>query len=95
MNPSRDELTAMMAEHPLTLTPGIANLIKALHLREQHVYFVSGGFRRFMFSKKTPPHLSPIQLTSGRKFTFNFTFIFVRALKFTLKFAFDNIVKFM
>ena len=62
MNPSRDELTAMMAEHPLTLTPGIANLIKALHLREQHVYFVSGGFRQMIEPIAAQVHIAPHQI---------------------------------
>merc|ERR1719353_528855 len=38
----------MMAEEPLQLTPGVAELIDKLHERGQAVYFVSGGFRQMI-----------------------------------------------
>ena len=43
MQPSKQQLTKMMEEDPLQLTPGVADFISALHSRGQHVYFVSGG----------------------------------------------------
>jgi len=48
MKPSQQQLTAMLTEHPLQLTPGVADLIAVLHSRNQHVYFVSGGFRQMI-----------------------------------------------
>ena len=38
----------MLSEHPTELTPGVAALIAQLHARDQHVYFVSGGFRQMI-----------------------------------------------
>ena len=62
MNPTRDELSQMLAEHPLTLTPGVASLIQALQLREQHVYLVSGGFRQMIEPIAAQVHIAPHQI---------------------------------
>jgi phosphoserine phosphatase len=43
MKPSQQQVTSMLAEEPLKLTDGVADLIAVLHSRGQHVYFVSGG----------------------------------------------------
>ena len=43
MKPSKQQMTAMLAEEPLQLTPGVADLIATLQSRNQKVYFVSGG----------------------------------------------------
>lgn len=48
MNPTKQQLDEMMEKHPLQLTPGVKELIATLHRREQHVYFVSGGFRQMI-----------------------------------------------
>jgi len=48
MQPSRQQVQAMLQEHPLVLTPGMATLISTLQARKQHVYFVSGGFRNMI-----------------------------------------------
>lgn len=48
MKPSQQQVTSMLAEEPLKLTDGVADLIAVLHSRGQHVYFVSGGFRQFI-----------------------------------------------
>ena len=48
MQPSQQQLTEMMAKEPLQLTPGVADLISALHANKQDVYFVSGGFRQMI-----------------------------------------------
>ena len=48
MNPSKQQVETMLSEHPTELTPGVAALIAQLHARDQHVYFVSGGFRQMI-----------------------------------------------
>ena len=48
MKPSLSQLTQMMAEHPLELTPGVSELITTMHGCGQDVYFVSGGFRQMI-----------------------------------------------
>lgn len=48
MKPSASQLQQMLKEHPLVLTPGVAEFISALHARKQHVYLVSGGFRQMI-----------------------------------------------
>lgn len=45
IQPSKSDIASCLAKHPLRLTPGIADLVKALHSRGTHVYLVSGGFR--------------------------------------------------
>ena len=45
IRPSRDDVSSCLEEHPLRLTPGVAELVAALHRRGTHVYLVSGGFR--------------------------------------------------
>ena len=45
IQPSKDDIASCLAKHPLRLTPGIDELVKALHQRGTHVYLVSGGFR--------------------------------------------------
>lgn len=46
--PSRQQLEACLREHPLRLTPGMAELARALQSRGTHVYLVSGGFRQMI-----------------------------------------------
>ena len=45
IQPSKSDIASCLANHPLRLTPGIDDLVKALHSRGKHVYLVSGGFR--------------------------------------------------
>lgn len=45
LQPSRQEILDCLEAHPLELTPGIADLVKALHDKNVEVYLVSGGFR--------------------------------------------------
>lgn len=45
MKPSAEQMAAYAANHPIQLTPGIADLIAALRHRGTDVYLVSGGFR--------------------------------------------------
>ena len=45
MRPSAKQMEAYAATHPIQLTPGIADLVDALHRRKTDVYLVSGGFR--------------------------------------------------
>jgi len=46
--PSRAQLEACLREHPLRLTPGMAELAATLQRRGTHVYLVSGGFRQMI-----------------------------------------------
>lgn len=48
MTMTKLQLDDMMQTHPLQLTHGVKELIATLHRREQHVYFVSGGFRQMI-----------------------------------------------
>ena len=48
MRPSETQVATMLREEPLQLTPGIAELITALHGNGQDVYLVSGGFRQMI-----------------------------------------------
>ncbi|CAJ0579519.1 unnamed protein product, partial [Mesorhabditis spiculigera] len=45
MRPSRDQVEGFKKENPPKMTPGIVELVKALHARSVSVYLVSGGFR--------------------------------------------------
>ncbi|RLO11332.1 hypothetical protein DYB28_014080, partial [Aphanomyces astaci] len=45
IKPSQKDIADCLRVHPPQLTPGIEALIKGLHARDVHVYFVSGGFR--------------------------------------------------
>jgi phosphoserine phosphatase len=48
MQPSRHHVEDLLEKEPLTLTPGISDLIQILHERGQDVHFVSGGFRQMI-----------------------------------------------
>ena len=45
IKPSRDDISSCLAAHPPRLTPGVSDLVAALHARGSVVYLVSGGFR--------------------------------------------------
>jgi len=45
MQPSRQQILDCLEATPLELTPGIADLVKALHSKNVEVFLVSGGFR--------------------------------------------------
>ena len=45
MEPSRQEILDCLEAHPLELTPGVQELVKALHAKGVDVFLVSGGFR--------------------------------------------------
>eukprot|EP00808_Paulinella_micropora_P018856 g81782.t1 len=46
--PSQQQIDACLRRHPLTLTPGVEELIRLLQTRGTHVYLVSGGFRQMI-----------------------------------------------
>lgn len=48
MQPSQDKIKQMLRDHPLQLTPKVAELISVLHTQNKAVYFVSGGFRQMI-----------------------------------------------
>ena len=48
MRPTQQQVAEMLERQPLQLTPGVADLIGALHRRSRHVYLVSGGFRQMI-----------------------------------------------
>ncbi|KAJ0399908.1 hypothetical protein P43SY_008114 [Pythium insidiosum] len=45
IKPSRHDISQCLERHPPALTPGIRELISALHHQNIEVFFVSGGFR--------------------------------------------------
>lgn len=45
IKPSRGDIAACLAEHPLRLSPGVEGLVAALRERGTAVFLVSGGFR--------------------------------------------------
>ena len=45
LEPSRTQILDCLEAHPLELTPGIEELVKALHAKNIDVFLVSGGFR--------------------------------------------------
>ena len=45
MQPQKQQVVDMLEKEPLQLTPGVADLIAALHGASKDMYFVSGGFR--------------------------------------------------
>lgn len=61
MKPTRQQIAQMLTEQPLTLTPGVANLIGLLNERSKHVYFVSGGFRQMI-----EPTAAQLGVSKGR-----------------------------
>jgi len=48
LRPDRAMIDACLRAHPPRLTPGIAELVAALHGRGTHVHLVSGGFMPFI-----------------------------------------------
>ncbi|XP_068677952.1 phosphoserine phosphatase-like [Montipora foliosa] len=48
INVSRDKLDQFIEKNPLRLTPGIRELVHALHERGTPVYLISGGFKRII-----------------------------------------------
>lgn len=49
MKPSTQIVAKCLKEHPPQLSPGMADLAKALHARGTVVYLVSGGFRSMIY----------------------------------------------
>ena len=48
IHPSREDMAGILKDHPVVLSPGILDLIDALHARGTHVFLVSGGFRQMI-----------------------------------------------
>jgi phosphoserine phosphatase len=48
IEPSMENIRSCEAEHPLQLSPGLAELFDTLRERGTHVYLVSGGFRQMI-----------------------------------------------
>ncbi len=48
IKPSADKVAAFLAGHPPRLSPGIAELVAALHARGSAVFLVSGGFTQMI-----------------------------------------------
>lgn len=46
IKPSEVDISNCLSKHPPRLTPGVKELIDALHKRGTAVYLVSGGFRQ-------------------------------------------------
>ena len=47
--PSHQDIVSSLEKHPLELSPGMAELVKALHGADKHVFLVSGGFRQMIY----------------------------------------------
>ncbi|CAH2222731.1 phosphoserine phosphatase [Pelobates cultripes] len=45
IRPSREQVQALITEHPPRLTEGIRELVRKLHQRNVQVFLISGGFR--------------------------------------------------
>ncbi|KAJ9459364.1 Phosphoserine phosphatase [Diplonema papillatum] len=48
MQPSQQQLNDFLEQSPPKLSPGIANLVNALHEKGVHVYLISGGFTQMI-----------------------------------------------
>jgi phosphoserine phosphatase len=48
MKPSKSRVDKCIEEHPGVLSPGMADLVKALHAKGKHVFLVSGGFKQLI-----------------------------------------------
>mmetsp|Transcript_18444 Transcript_18444/g.51661 ORF Transcript_18444/g.51661 Transcript_18444/m.51661 type:complete len:92 (+) Transcript_18444:735-1010(+) len=48
MQVSRQQMQAFLDSHPPQLSPGIEDLVAALHTRGKKVFLVSGGFRQII-----------------------------------------------
>lgn len=48
MKPSKSMVEKCITEHPGQLSPGMADLVKALHAKGKHVFLVSGGFKQLI-----------------------------------------------
>ena len=46
IKPSKADIEACLAKHPLKLTEGVRKVVELLHARGTPVYLVSGGFRQ-------------------------------------------------
>ena len=71
IRPSREMIAACLAAHPPRLTPGVADLVAALHDRGAAVYLVSGGFTEMI-----APVAEVLRIPSARVFANTLRFSF-------------------
>ena len=58
IRPSRARVDAFLAAHPPRLSPGIRELVDALHARGTAVFLVSGGFTQMIFPVADALHIA-------------------------------------
>ncbi|XP_011313414.1 phosphoserine phosphatase isoform X2 [Fopius arisanus] len=72
IKPSLEQIKEFIKIYPPTLTPGIKELIDALHARNKEVYLVSGGFRCLISPVARRLNISQDHIYANRlKFYFN------------------------
>ncbi|XP_053563431.1 phosphoserine phosphatase [Bombina bombina] len=72
IRPSREQVQALITEHPPRLTEGIKELVRRLHQRNVQVFLISGGFRSIVEHVATKLDIPPTNVFANRlKFYFN------------------------
>lgn len=72
IQPSRDQVQRLLAEHPPHLTPGIRELVSRLQERDVQVFLISGGFRSIVEHVAAKLNIPTTNVFANRlKFYFN------------------------
>ncbi|KAG8451791.1 hypothetical protein GDO86_003837 [Hymenochirus boettgeri] len=72
IRPSREQVQALITEHPPRLTEGIKELVSRLHHRNVQVFLISGGFRSIVEHVATKLDIPLTNVYANRlKFYFN------------------------
>ncbi|XP_075709021.1 phosphoserine phosphatase [Rhinoderma darwinii] len=72
IRPSREQVQALITEHPPRLTEGIKELVHRLHQRNVQVFLISGGFRSIVEHVATALDIPLTNVYANRlKFYFN------------------------
>ncbi|XP_058425495.1 phosphoserine phosphatase isoform X1 [Diceros bicornis minor] len=71
IQPSREQVQRLIAEHPPHLTPGIRELVSRLQERNVQVFLISGGFRSIVEHVASKLNIPPTNVFANRlKFYF-------------------------
>uniref|UniRef100_A0A8C2RG93 Phosphoserine phosphatase n=1 Tax=Capra hircus TaxID=9925 RepID=A0A8C2RG93_CAPHI len=72
IQPSREQVQRLLAEHPPHLTPGIRELVSRLQERNVQVFLISGGFRSIVEHVASKVNIPSTNVFANRlKFYFN------------------------